>query len=243
MRPALIILAVALLVTGSLGEPAARAPQSPSPSGLSPFERAKAEALLRDRLPCLGCHRLGDDGGRIGPDLTSVGARRSAEEIAALIRDPQGIVPGVVMPPVPMPEAWRGLIVAYLAERVTDAGARSAPLPRPPEATSRVEPAATLYARYCAACHGAQGRGDGANAEYLPVRPTVHADRAHMATRSDDALFDAIFAGGYVVGRSPRMPPFGQLLTRDEIRALVRHLRALCGCEGPGWSRDGRATP
>jgi hypothetical protein len=40
-----------------------------------------------------------------------------------------------------------------------------------------------------------------------------------------------------VMNRSPRMPPFGGSLTSGEIRALVRHIRTLCRCEGPAWSR------
>jgi hypothetical protein len=59
-----------------------------------------------------------------------------------------------------------------------------------------------------------------------------------MARRSDDALFDTIFSGGYIMNRSNFMPPFGATLTRDEIRGLVGHIRTLCRCQGPAWSRD-----
>jgi mono/diheme cytochrome c family protein len=61
-----------------------------------------------------------------------------------------------------------------------------------------------------------------------------------MSRRSDDALFDAIYAGGYIMNRSNRMPPFGQTLAREQIWSLVRYLRTLCRCEGPTWSRDNR---
>jgi mono/diheme cytochrome c family protein len=37
---------------------------------------------------CLGCHKLGSAGGQIAPDLTHVGARRSAESIRHKILDP-----------------------------------------------------------------------------------------------------------------------------------------------------------
>ncbi|OLC05712.1 MAG: hypothetical protein AUH42_07000 [Gemmatimonadetes bacterium 13_1_40CM_70_11] len=97
--------------------------------------------------------------------------------------------------------------------------------------------ARTLYATFCAACHGSRGRGDGFNAEYLPVAPAVHADPVAMSRRTDDRLFDAIAGGGAVVGRSPRMPAFGATLSRAEIRSLVRYVRELCRCEGPAWSR------
>ena len=61
--------------------------------------------------------------------------------------------------------------------------------------------------------------------------------RLDSLERSDDALFDTIFAGGYVMNRSNLMPPFGLTLTRDQIWSLLRYIRTLCVCEGPTWSR------
>jgi mono/diheme cytochrome c family protein len=213
---------------------------------LSTFQERKAESLLRDRLPCLGCHTLDGEGGRIGPDLTSVRSRRSAEYIAAMVDDPQRTVPGTVMPRIAMPEATRELVVRYLTTRPGDpavaapAVTRSAPPPMPSDASDGT----ALYARYCAACHGAAGRGDGPNAQYLPVRPAALASREAMSLRSDDALFDTIHGGGEIMNRSPRMPAWGATLRRDEIGALVRHIRSLCRCTGPGWSRGvGGRTP
>jgi mono/diheme cytochrome c family protein len=110
----------------------------------------------------------------------------------------------------------------------------SIPAPDPAQASD----SAALYARLCAACHGRTGGGDGDNARYLPVRPTVHADSQYMSRRPDDALFDAIYAGGFIMNRSNRMPPFGGSLTREQVWSLVRHLRTLCRCAGPAWSRD-----
>jgi mono/diheme cytochrome c family protein len=122
-----------------------------------------------------------------------------------------------------------------------------APAPSPavtgssPAGANRPRDAEQLYAHYCASCHGVRGEGDGFNARYLPVPPAKHASAAAMSVRSDDALYDAIAAGGYVMNRSNRMPAFGRTLTSGEIRALVRYIRRLCGCDGPAWSRDGSA--
>jgi mono/diheme cytochrome c family protein len=208
---------------------------------LTAFARVKAERLLRERLPCLGCHELRGEGGRIGPDLTNVGARRDAATIAALIRDPQRVVPGAIMPAVPMSESTLVLVTRYLAE---GAGAAAPPSPaspgRPEASPARLTDPVSLYGAFCAPCHGAQGRGDGPNAAFLPVRPTDHTSTAYLSARSDDALYDAIAAGGYVMGRSARMPPFGGALDPGRIRALVRYLRELCRCEGPEWSRTER---
>ncbi len=106
-------------------------------------------------------------------------------------------------------------------------------------ATSR--DAGTLYARFCASCHGSDGDGAGFNAGALPVQPTDHTDSAHMSTRPDDSLYDTIHAGGYIMNMSNRMPGFGSTLSPSEIRELVEYLRELCACDGPEWSRDGHA--
>jgi mono/diheme cytochrome c family protein len=215
--------------------PPARFADAQSPSA---FSRRKAEALLRDHLPCLGCHRLNGEGGTIGPDLTTVRQRRSPEYIAAMIADPQGVVPGSAMPRTRMPESTRDLITKYLASLpgTDSSSARRAPSPAAPPAAPRPDGPA-LYARWCAACHGPKGSGDGPNAGHLPVKPAAHSSREAMSARPDDSLFDTIAAGGAVMNRSPRMPAFGATLSAAEIRALVRHIRTLCRCEGPAWSR------
>ena len=197
---------------------------------------------MRYRLPCLGCHELGGEGGRIGPSLSELKRLRAPAYVYAMIRNPQGTVPGTIMPRVPMSEATLELIASYLMQREP-----TPPVPRPalPPAAPRPDSTqagatAALYARLCAPCHGVRGEGDGYNARNLPVRPTAHADKRYMSTRSDDALFDAISAGGYVMNRSSRMPPFGSTLTRQQIWGLVAYLRRLCRCEGPAWSRSNR---
>lgn len=189
--------------------------------------------LLRDRLPCLGCHALGGDGGRVGPDLSTVRQRRSPEYIAAMVTDPQRVVPGTAMPLVRMPPATRDLVVRYLASLPGDAAGPAPPLQSP----SIPGDGPALYARFCAPCHGARGAGDGPNAKLLPVPPASHASAETMSARSDDALYDTIAGGGAIMNRSPRMPPFGGTLGDAQIRSLVAHIRSLCGCQGPPWSR------
>ena len=201
---------------------------------LSAFSKDKAALLLRHRLPCLGCHQLNGEGGMIGPDLSTVRERRSAAYIAAMIADPQRVVPGSAMPRIAMPSSTRDLIVRYLASQPGNAPDVPIPAAAPPAAPSD---GPALYARWCAACHGDTGKGDGPNAARLPVKPAAHASREAMSARPDDSLYDTIASGGAVMNRSPRMPPFGGSLTPAEIRALVRHIRTLCRCEGPAWSR------
>lgn len=231
----LVVMAVLCAAPRASGaQQSTGAPTSP----LSAFDSAKAEALLRTRVPCLGCHAIGGTGGRSAPDLTHVASRRSADYIRAMVTDPARALPGTTMPRVPMPASMRELLIAYLAAGATP-GALLVSSPRAADGSLRT--GASLYARYCAACHGERGTGDGPNARYLPVRPAMHADPVAMSARSDDRLFDAVHGGGYPLGRNAMMPAFGETLTRQEIWQLVRHMRTLCGCAGPAWSRPAPA--
>ena len=52
---------------------------------------------LFEEYQCLGCHQLGDRGSEIGPPLDRVGMRRTSEYVAALLENPDRIVPGTDM--------------------------------------------------------------------------------------------------------------------------------------------------
>jgi mono/diheme cytochrome c family protein len=202
-------------------------------TALTPFQEQKARALLRTQLPCLGCHQLDDDGGRIAPPLTDVARRRSAAYIRAIVEEPARVV-GAAMPKTRMPASTRELVIRLLSR-----GAAAGAPPVAPASSSAGPSAPALYATWCSGCHGPKGQGDGPNARYLPVRPAVHASAATMRERSDDALFDAIAGGGAVMGKSARMPAFGASLSADQIRGIVAYIRTLCTCTGPPWSQRG----
>ncbi len=227
-------LFVALIGLTQTASSQTRAPFS-APATLTAFDRAKAETLLRSQLPCLGCHALGNEGGKLAPDLATVRERRDADYIARVVMDPQVVAAGSFMPHTPMAAASRALLVRYL-------GGNDALVSRvqvPTKAQVADSNGALLYARFCTGCHGPGGGGDGPNAKSLPVPPARHADREAMSARPDDALYDTIAGGGAIMNRSPRMPAYGTTLTPAQIRGLVRHIRSLCRCSGPSWSTDG----
>lgn len=98
--------------------------------------------------------------------------------------------------------------------------------------TAAAEEGRLLYERYCVQCHGVEGTGKGINAPYMSVAPRDHTDRTEMMGRSDEELFRVIRNGGASINQSVLMPAWKHNLDDDQIRVLVRHLRALC-CEGP----------
>ncbi len=233
------VVAMALLVAGvslTATEGATQLPSTP----LTPFAVQKAERLLRGKLACLGCHALGGEGGTLAPALDKVRTRRSAAYIAAMIVEPQRVVPGAAMPRTEMLATERDLVIRYLGGDPTASFAEVFAMAAPSAANvaARREPnGAELYGRWCAGCHGTKGGGDGQNARNLPVSPSRHADASVTSLRSDDALFDTIHGGGAIMNRSARMPAFGGSLSTSDVRALVRYIRMLCSCEGPSWSR------
>ncbi len=216
---------------------------------LTRFQTDKTERLLEGRLACLGCHRIAGRGGRIGPSLEGLSERVQPEFVLEAILDPARAMPGSPMPHQPLGVREAALLTRYLIgqsgarqpEPVTSLADASHPAWAAPLGTAAAA-GPTLYAEHCVACHGAQGRGDGWNAPNLPVPPTAHSDPQLMSRRPDDALFDAIAGGAWVLGGSPRMPPFGALLSAADIRSLVATIRDLCGCAGPAWSTDGRGA-
>ncbi len=89
----------------------------------------------------------------------------------------------------------------------------------PAAATARADdpPGAKLFATYCAACHGASGKGGFA---------TAVGDQAYLDAHKDDALTQVI-----ANGTSKGMPAWGKAkggtLTDDQIADIVAFLRSL----------------
>jgi mono/diheme cytochrome c family protein len=85
----------------------------------------------------------------------------------------------------------------------------------------------TMYAIYCASCHGPTGNADTPIADTLDPRPTPHANGAYMNTLSDDYLFRIIKGGGTAVGKAPIMPPWAGSLSDAQIRDVMAFVRTL----------------
>jgi mono/diheme cytochrome c family protein len=88
------------------------------------------------------------------------------------------------------------------------------------------ERGAAVYRLNCAACHGAERRGDGPLAASLrKPAPRSLADPAFLMQRSDGDLHKAIAEGGAAVGASPLMPAFGERMAELDAWDAVAFLR------------------
>ncbi len=92
------------------------------------------------------------------------------------------------------------------------------------------ESGAALYQAFCAQCHGIRGDGMGINIRDMSVQPRNHTDGEWMSGRSDADLFKAVKEGGLAMSKSLLMPPWGGVLSDDEIHRLVAYMRELCNC-------------
>ncbi|MDX2169165.1 MAG: c-type cytochrome [Deltaproteobacteria bacterium] len=80
-----------------------------------------------------------------------------------------------------------------------------------------------LYLRYCSACHGPAGKGDGIVSGMMRPRP---ADLTHLAKRAG-GTFNAAAVAATIDGRQtmrahgdPDMPVWGEILTTEQAPAL-----------------------
>ncbi len=117
--------------------------------------------------------------------------------------------------PQPVPAAWV----------LTPPKAALAPAPLTAPAAAVTEP---LFAHYCAACHGAEGRGDGQYySDSLPARPANLTDAAVMKSLTDEQISTVITGGSAAAGKSPLCPPWGRVLSKEQIVELTHYVRGL----------------
>lgn len=89
-----------------------------------------------------------------------------------------------------------------------------------------------LYQYYCAQCHGVKGDGKGINAtEDLPTQPKDFTSPKNLPVFSDQQIINTITHGGPREQLSFIMPPWGDILSAEEIESLRAHLRGICRCK------------
>lgn len=88
-------------------------------------------------------------------------------------------------------------------------------LPRPAQAQTGSE---NLYKTKCAACHGADGKGETTVGKANKIRDLGSAD---VQKQSDDEL------AGIIGNGKGKMPAYGKSLKADQIKDLVAYIRSL----------------
>jgi cytochrome c oxidase cbb3-type subunit III len=84
-----------------------------------------------------------------------------------------------------------------------------------------------LFYVYCVWCHADATPAGPSNRSNLQPTPALMNDGGVLNGRSDEELVNWITLGGSAMGKSAMMPPYGQTLNKDDIRALVAYIRAI----------------
>lgn len=84
-----------------------------------------------------------------------------------------------------------------------------------------------LFTKYCAICHGTEGRGDGFNAYNLDPKPRNFTDARAMAGLDHMALYAIVDVGGKGVNKSPLMPGWGGRMNKQETEYVIAYIEAL----------------
>src|SRR5205807_2408800 len=91
---------------------------------------------------------------------------------------------------------------------------------------------AALYQAWCSKCHGTDGRGRAAATTRLAVPPADLQECQASTAETERRWIGIVTRGGAAFGLSLDMPAFGEAATPEQIRAVVRYARSLCGESG-----------
>lgn len=81
-----------------------------------------------------------------------------------------------------------------------------------------------LFNNFCSLCHGKNGEGDGKMARIIKNPPPFNLT---LSRAPDTYLKDIINKGGEAMGRSPRMPPWFEQLSKTEVQSVILFLKTL----------------
>ncbi len=181
---------------------------------------------------CSACHRVGGLGNAVGPDLTFVGFRHSAEWLDLWIKNPQAWKPGTLMPNKELSPGARAAIVSYLIEQKGQEWPKGS---RPWDGLS--DPVARgrlIYLRAgCVACHGQGGAGGYPNNNVaggkIPALNNVSETftKTELIAKIRNGVPAPLKADPNGAAPLVWMPTWGQVLDDAELDAVASYLLSL----------------
>ncbi len=170
----------------------------------------KGRALFAD-YDCYACHRVGDDGRFVGPDLTWVGLRKPEAWERIWLADPPGFKPGTFMPDFHIPEAAVEHLAAYLHTlkgQDNEAGRQWEYRISFIINTSAVYRGEMVWKRLgCWSCHGENGKGGVTNPNAAAGHESVPGMKGVRDKYEKTALKEKITAGTRVAAKDPDALP------------------------------------
>jgi mono/diheme cytochrome c family protein len=84
-----------------------------------------------------------------------------------------------------------------------------------------------IFYQQCVWCHAdATPAGPSNRSNLTPIPPLLN-DGATLNAESDEYLQNIITLGGSALGKSAMMPPYGRMLTAEEVRSVITFTRAI----------------
>ncbi|HEY6385296.1 MAG TPA: cytochrome c [Candidatus Acidoferrum sp.] len=94
-----------------------------------------------------------------------------------------------------------------------------------------------IFYQQCVWCHAdATPAGPSNRSNLAPVPPLLN-DGATLNVESDEYVQNVITLGGSAMGKSAMMPPYGRMLTKEEIHSVIAFTRAIAQ---PSYQPPGR---
>lgn len=88
-----------------------------------------------------------------------------------------------------------------------------------------LERGAAVFQKSCALCHGPEGKGNGRIKSDPPPRNLT--DPKARKTASDWELYQVILNGGQILGLSPKMLPWKDILDDQQARDVATYVKSL----------------
>ncbi len=209
-----------------------------------PVAKSKGEAYFRG-YGCVKCHRIGEEGGDWGPDLTMVGFRKTPQWLALWIENPHAWRAKTIMPNFHLPEDIRTDLVAYLSEQKGQAWAKSGrPWQHADLKGDELKRGETLFNNAgCVSCHGAKGTGGYPNNNVIGGAIPTLTKVSEGYTKEE--LMEKIRGGVTPAAEDPSlpapmisMPKWGEVLDHEELEAVASYLISLAPKKSGQASKD-----
>ncbi len=188
----------------------------------------KMEEVLKGQPVLIGNRRQ-------GPDLANVGARRSEAWLKQHFIDPRALVPDSPMPSYAhlFENGCGEDLVRYLKESGVGATADVMALAAAwkPVVTGDGEDGKALFATHCAACHGAEGYGNGSLAG-LFIRPPANLVKGPLIWTTAGPDQELRTARAIKFGITGTDMPGHEVLTDADVNALAAEVLRLRNCSG-----------
>jgi mono/diheme cytochrome c family protein len=84
-----------------------------------------------------------------------------------------------------------------------------------------------IFYQQCVWCHADSTPAGPSNRSNVTPTPPLMNDRSVLSAESDENLQNMIALGGSAVGKSAMMPPYGKVLSKDEIRSVIAYIRVI----------------